>query len=146
VSGASVYLPAALRAQIEAEAQAAFPREACGLLVGQRRGERIEIFLAHPAANVADRDDRFEIDPQAQFTLLHALRGSGREIVGCYHSHPNGRAEPSGADEAGALERGFIWLIAGVTQTTISAINAFAFDGARFHTLQLHITPSEKAA
>ena len=146
MSGTAVYLPEALRAQIEAEARTAYPREACGLLVGQRSGERVEIFLAHPALNVAERDDRFEIDPQAQFTLLHALRGTGREIVGCYHSHPNGRGEPSPADAAGASETGFVWLITGVTETAISAVNAFVFDGMRLRATQLHITPSEKAA
>lgn len=142
----SVFLPAALRAQIETEARAAFPREACGLLVGQRSGEGVEIFLAHPAANVAEHDDRFEIDPQAQFTLLRGLRETGREIVGCYHSHPNGRAEPSGADVAGASEPGFVWLVTGISPTAISAVNAFVFDGRRFNLAQLHITPSEKAA
>jgi len=146
VSAISVFLPAALRAEIEAEARAAYPREACGLLVGKRSGERVEIFLAHPAANVAERDDRFEIDPQAQFTLLRALRGSAREIVGCYHSHPNGRAEPSPADAAGASENGFVWLIVSTRADKIVALNAFLFDGARFRPAQLHVTSSEKAA
>jgi proteasome lid subunit RPN8/RPN11 len=141
-----VDLPAALRAQIEAEARAAYPRECCGLLVGQRRGERIEIFLAHPASNIAERDDRFEIDPQVQFALLHALRGSGREIVGCYHSHPNGRAEPSRTDTAAASERGFIWLVAGMTKNTVSALNAFVFEGAGFRPVQLHVIEEERAA
>jgi proteasome lid subunit RPN8/RPN11 len=142
----AVFLPAALRAEIEAEACAAYPREACGLLVGQRTGERVDIFLAHPAANVAEREDRFEIDPQAQFTLLRALGGTGRTIVGCYHSHPNGRAEPSLADAAGASESGFVWIVAGTTQTATSAVNAFVFDGNRFLPAQLQIAPSEKAA
>jgi proteasome lid subunit RPN8/RPN11 len=146
VSTASVFLPAALRAQIEAEARAAYPRECCGLLVGQRSGERTEIFLAHPALNVAAGDNRFEIDPQAQFTLLRALRGTGREIIGCYHSHPHGRAEPSQKDATGASEIGFIWLIASVTPTKVPALNAFVFDGARFQPTSLHVTPIEKAA
>jgi proteasome lid subunit RPN8/RPN11 len=142
----AVFLPVALRAQIEAEVRAAYPRECCGLLVGQRNGERIEIFLAHPAANVAEGDHRFEIDPQAQFTLLRALRGTGREIVGCYHSHPNCRAEPSHADVGGASESGFVWLIAGVSKTAISALNAFEFNGTRFRSAQLHVTAADKAA
>lgn len=141
----TVFLPAALRTQIEAEAHAAFPREACGLLVGQSTGERVEIFLAHPAANVAKDDDRFEIDPRAQFTLLRALRGSGREIVGCYHSHGNGCAEPSLTDAAGASEISFVWLIAAALGSTVS-MNVFVFDGKGFQPAKLHITPSEKAA
>ena len=45
--------------------------------------------------NLADTPDRFEIDPAEQIKLMRALRGAGREIIGCYHSHPNGSAEPS---------------------------------------------------
>ena len=107
-------LPSALCAQIEGEARAVFPRECCGLIEGVRNGQRIEALTLHPASNLAEGPDRFEIDPAAQFAALRAARANGREIVGCYHSHPNGAAEPSVRDLAGAGEEGFVWVIAGV--------------------------------
>lgn len=99
------------RAQLEREARAVLPRECCGLIEGTREGAHIEIYALHPCRNLAHGDDAFEIDPGEQFRLMRELRGTDRAIVGCYHSHPNGRPEPSARDLAAASEEGFLWLI-----------------------------------
>ena len=78
-------------------------------------GCEVRALAFHPTRNLATRPDRFEIDPAAQFALLRRLRGSGREIVGCYHSHPNGAAEFSACDREGAFESDFLWLVAAIT-------------------------------
>jgi proteasome lid subunit RPN8/RPN11 len=100
------------RAQIEAAARAAFPHECCGLLEGRRDGGAIRVHAVHAVKNISDAADRFEIDPAEHIKHLRAARTRGNEIVGCYHSHPDGRAEPSPRDRAGASEEGFLWLIA----------------------------------
>ena len=105
-------LPQPLRAQIAVEARAAFPRECCGLIEGTREGEAVHAAALHPTANFSAAPDSFEIDPSAHIRLLRTLRGTGRRIVGCYHSHPNGRPEPSERDRASGGEEGFVWLIA----------------------------------
>jgi proteasome lid subunit RPN8/RPN11 len=106
-------LPAALRARIADEARAALPGECCGLIEGRRDGVgRVVAAAVHPARNIGGGDDRFEIDPADHIRILRAARARGMEIVGCYHSHPNGRAEPSSRDLVGAVEVGFVWLIA----------------------------------
>jgi proteasome lid subunit RPN8/RPN11 len=130
-------LPVELQAQLMAEARVAFPRECCGLIAGERRDDAAVAVALHPTRNLAAERDRFEIDPAAQFRLLRALRDTGREIVGCYHSHPNGRAEPSSRDLEGAGEEDFVWLIAALDADAPVAINAFAFDGAGFEALNL---------
>lgn len=38
------------------------------------------------------------VDPQAHFALIRRLRGTDREIVGAYHSHPHSSATPSRSD------------------------------------------------
>ncbi|HET7334013.1 MAG TPA: M67 family metallopeptidase, partial [Rhizomicrobium sp.] len=111
-----VIIPADLREAILGQARHAAPREACGLLEGTRDGDVVRINAVHSARNVAKADDAFEIDPAEQFRLMHALRDTPRSIVGCYHSHPNGRAEPSERDRAGISEADFIWLIAAVSE------------------------------
>lgn len=79
----------------------------------------------HPARNLSDNSDRFEIDPRDHFSAIRAARANGRSIVGCYHSHPGGRAEPSASDGAGAGEDNFLWLIAAG-----ESVSAFVyFDG-----------------
>ena len=90
------------------EATNAHPRECCGLLLGE--GARIE--RAVPAANVhADPERHFEIDPAALIAAHRAARAGGPQILGYYHSHPNGRAGPSGEDLAMAERAGRIWAI-----------------------------------
>ena len=69
-----------------------FPRECCGLIEGERHGDTAVAVALHATRNLAEASDRFAIDPAAQFALLRALRGTGRDIIGCYHSHPNGHA------------------------------------------------------
>jgi proteasome lid subunit RPN8/RPN11 len=112
-----------LRSQIFAESRAAYPRECCGLLEGSAK----RITALHPTRNLASERDRFEIDPAEQFRLMR----EGRNIVGCYHSHPNGRAEPSRRDAEHASEPGFLWLICADT------LGAFVWDGAGFGPLVL---------
>jgi len=98
----------ALAAMIAA-AQAAAPCEACGLLLGT--GLRIERAL--PTANVAgDPATHFEIDPAALIAAHRAARdGTGAEVVGYFHSHPNGLARPSATDRQSAARDGRVWAI-----------------------------------
>ena len=122
-----VVLPDALRAQILREASAAHPHECCGLIGGAREQAGFQITALHPAHNLADAPDRFDIDPQDQFAAYKTARARGHAIVGCYHSHPNGFARPSASDLAGADEENFLWLIA-----SNEDVNAFVYLDERF--------------
>jgi proteasome lid subunit RPN8/RPN11 len=94
--------------QLLAAAAAAAPEECCGLLLGT--DARIE--SAVPAANVAtDKTRSFEIDPAVLLRTHREARGAGMKVVGHYHSHPNGVAEPSKRDAARAVDDGQIWVI-----------------------------------
>jgi proteasome lid subunit RPN8/RPN11 len=117
-----VTLPDALREQVLREARAAHPHECCGLVEGVCEAEIFRITALYPARNLADATDRFEIDPGDQFAAHKSARAHGHEIVGCYHSHPNGRPAPSAADLAGAEEENFLWLIA-----ANESLNAFVY-------------------
>ena len=96
-------------ATIVDHAAAALPAEACGIAVGS--GDMI--CAAIPARNVAAAPaTAFEIDPQALFDVQRAARRDGTSVVGWYHSHPDGAAEPSAIDAARAAGDGKLWLIA----------------------------------
>ncbi|HEY4125745.1 MAG TPA: M67 family metallopeptidase [Rhizomicrobium sp.] len=109
---ATLILPRPLRDQIAREALAAHPSECCGLIEGTYIGDVAEAARCHPTRNLAEGADRFEIDPAQHITLLRTLRDGPNNIVGCYHSHPNGRPEPSPRDLESAVEEDFVWLIA----------------------------------
>ena len=122
-------LPKAARTVIVTDAQAAWPNEACGLLIGQRTAAGdTQIIEAVPSANCAPEEARakaFEIDPALLLRLHRELRGSDREIVGHYHSHPNGRAELSARDRAEAWTPGFVWLVVALQAGEVTDWAAF---------------------
>jgi len=118
-----------------AEAKNTFPRECCGLIEGVRSGDVIEAIRLHPTRNLAVEHDRFEIDPALHIALLRTLRGTAHGIVGCYHSHPNGKSVPSPRDRAEAREENFVWLIAGVGE--VVALAAFVPSGGHFRPLHI---------
>jgi proteasome lid subunit RPN8/RPN11 len=93
-----------------AEACAAQPREACGLLLGH--GDQIDTI--QPCTNVhPDPERHFEIDPRALIAAHRAAREGGPQVIGYYHSHPSGPPEPSAADRAQATGDGRLWAIVG---------------------------------
>lgn len=97
------------------ESVAAHPRECCGLLLGS--GGRIEAAL--PTANVHPEPARhFEIDPAALIAAHRAAREGGPQVLGYYHSHPNGLAEPSATDLAMASGDGRLWAIVAAGDVT----------------------------
>ncbi len=128
-------LPEDLRAQLAREAEESFPRECCGLIEGTLGGGTAQAVVLHPCTNLAREPDRFEIDPRDHIRLLRQLRGTPRSLIGCYHSHPNGRAAASARDAQGASDEDFLWLIQAVGPDGAGALGAFAFGANRFHVL-----------
>ena len=97
------------------EAEKAGPEECCGLLLG--RGELID--RAHPCANVADDPARrFEIDPAALLAAHKAARAGGPQVLGYYHSHPNGHPLPSASDCEHASGDRRVWAIVASGEVT----------------------------
>ena len=97
------------------EATLAAPRECCGLLLG--KGKRIA--RAVPAANVhAEPERHFEIDPALLIAALRQEREGGEQVLGYYHSHPNGAGNLSGEDRACASGDGRVWAIAAAGAVT----------------------------
>ncbi|WP_281193939.1 desampylase [Halorubrum sp. F4] len=102
------------------------PAEVCGVLAGRRADEAVDrdraddvvdrnraddaidrdrgvVLEARPTDNVADRPEtRYRIDPEELFAVVESIEDDGLEVVGFYHSHPAGPAEPSGTDVARA--------------------------------------------
>lgn len=101
--------------QIADAAEAAYPRECCGLLAGRPRANGdIEVFRVHPSANLGKRPDRFEIDPRLWVDLSRALGKGPTSVVGLYHSHPDRPAQPSAVDLEAAWGEELVWVIVSV--------------------------------
>jgi proteasome lid subunit RPN8/RPN11 len=78
------------------------PREICGVLGGEI-GEHRRVQSVHRTPNVAAVPrTRYEIDPEAQLAAMTTIEDAGQEVVGFYHSHPQGPDAPSQTDVATA--------------------------------------------
>lgn len=88
------------------------PNECCGLLVGTSDS----IDEAVPVRNVLHSPARYRIDPAEHIALNRRVRGTGRAIVGAYHSHPSSAPTPSPRDIAEAHYPDFVWLIVSLAQ------------------------------
>ena len=73
---------------------AGFPNEACGILAGA--GARVA--KVYPMMNAKPGPVSYEMDPEEQFRVLNDIHQAGLAMVGIFHSHPAGRAYPSGVD------------------------------------------------
>jgi proteasome lid subunit RPN8/RPN11 len=109
-AGALRVSPSLLKAMADA-AEAAWPHECCGLVVGHGNLARRLVASANLSPSPATR---FEIDPALRLRLQRDLRSTGESVIGLHHSHPGGPARPSAHDLAGAWEPGLVWLITAV--------------------------------
>ena len=106
--------------------------ERCGLLLGGR----FRVEKARPCRNVAvDPATSFEVDPVALLAAHKAARAGGPDVIGCWHSHPNWRAEPSDRDLA-AAEVGSVWIVA-----ADGVLHAWRRGTDRFTSLPISIVP-----
>ena len=145
----SLVLTADQLAAIETDCRAAWPAEACGLLIG-RGGRAATVTRVMAADNLmADRGDRFELDPRVRLAAEKQCRASGERVLGHWHSHPNGRPSPSATDLAMAFEPDLIWLIV-ATPAAEAPCHARAFRpdpaGRRFRPVRLTIVPAADGA
>ncbi|MEO5337320.1 MAG: M67 family metallopeptidase [Magnetospirillum sp. WYHS-4] len=136
-----IALPASVLAAIRAQAEAAYPEECCGLLVGSVEANgRVAVVRHVPSPNLAEGDRRrsFEVSPQVRFDLMRSLRATGEALVGHYHSHPDGPAAPSAADRVMVWEPELVWLVVAVRDGKAGIPQAYRPDASEgFRRLEL---------
>ena len=142
-------------ADIYRQGAQSFPKEGCGFLIGRWEGLDPVIDEAIEALNqkAEERNDYFEIDPRQYHDVEKSLRGSGRQILGFYHSHPNHPDVPSFTDLQFAQGwPGFLWLITQVLDGVAVSHQTYVLseDGERFVRLECDLRriapPEEKRA
>lgn len=87
-------LPPAAWRQMRRHVARRAPLEACGLLAGH--GSRVDLVLG--TRNAERSPFSFRISPAEQLRVFNAIERLGLDLVGIYHSHPNGPEMPSPSD------------------------------------------------
>ncbi len=116
----SLRITRALEQIAVATCQAAFPEEGCGLLIGpipedfDRPGRALKVDEARPLPNGWDasaKTNRYLIDPKILAKVEGELSGTGRGVVGFFHSHPQVPAWPSPFDLTMAMPCCSYWIL-----------------------------------
>ncbi|WP_284013106.1 desampylase [Halobaculum litoreum] len=129
MSADRLLLPAAVRDSLHERRAAGAPAEVCGVLLGRRAaddgdaghgdgrdGEAPDpvdrVVEAVAVDNVAADPERFyELDPAETVAAIEAGADRGLDVVGFYHSHPRGPADPSATDRERATWSGYVYCV-----------------------------------
>ncbi len=119
-------------AKIRTHGDSTYPEEACGVLVGPapEPGSRVRrVTRAHPVPNRRgeDRGHRFLIPAEELRALERSIAGTGLEVVGFYHTHPDHPPVPSEFDRDHAWPW-YAYLVLRVYQGRSLELNAFELD------------------
>ena len=106
-SGAALQIPASMVAEILAHAQDGYPEEVCGIIAGKG----CQAVALHRGRNVSTTPHTsYELDLDT-LAMQIDFEAGGLELVGIYHSHPNGPELPSVTDIARAYYPDAVYII-----------------------------------
>lgn len=77
---------------------ACLPMEACGVLAGL--GDTVSAVI--PVANAEHSTVRYRMEPREQLRAFNRIEADGLDLLGIFHSHPDGPPHPSPTDVAEA--------------------------------------------
>ena len=117
--------------------EACLPLEGCGLLAG-RAGIVEEVI---PVTNEARSPVRFRMDPREQLRAFESMDANGLDLIGIFHSHPDGPAGPSVTDVAEAAYN-TVYIIWSHHNGTWQA-NGFWIDQGRISDVKLYAADGE---
>lgn len=116
----SLKVSRALESVVVGACEKAYPDEACGLLLGpvpdafDAPGRAVTADEVRPLPNGWDasaKTNRYLIDPKLLAKVEVELSGTGRGVVGFFHSHPDAPAWPSPFDLMNAWPCQSYWIV-----------------------------------
>ena len=123
-------VPESVRSTLLERARSGAPKEVCGVLAGEY-GEyvsTVERAIAAPNAAAHPRTT-YEIAPTVLLETIESIEGAGDDVVGFYHSHPDGPVAPSPTDVAEATWSGYSYLLCLLEPAPV--IGSWRWDGPR---------------
>jgi proteasome lid subunit RPN8/RPN11 len=160
-----LYVTPQVAQAIAAHAEATYPDECVGLLLGtldsSNHTKHVTAIYAventwQGQVSLADddnadsRSDRFYLDPKDYLRADREAQQRGLDIVGCYHSHPDHPAQPSERDRVGFQAtgggRGFAFVIQSVRSQQAAEMQSWLLleNGTRFEEEAIEMNTSEE--
>jgi len=102
-----IKIPSSLVCEIYDHAEASYPNECCGLIVGTTDSDKNHVVHAVRRCknlNLERARDRYLMDPQDQLRIMREFENSPWDIIGVYHSHPDHPSRASQTDTDRAME------------------------------------------
>jgi proteasome lid subunit RPN8/RPN11 len=109
--------------------------ECCGLLAG---GEGV-ITRVFEATNDLASATEYTIAPNELFSIVREIRRAALDLMGIYHSHPNGDNKPSARDIDQAYYPDVAYFILSPRKDTAKPIRAFSIQDAKAAELDIDI-------
>lgn len=130
--------------RIVAHVMASYPREACGFLVGFDSPTQRTVTDAVGSENVwenpSEHGYRFAISSAQQLQLERSLAGTGKSLIGFYHSHPDHSAHPSDFDREAAWAF-YSYLILRVNNGQVQEIRSWVIDDSQQQFVEQTVQP-----
>ena len=83
------------------------PNEACAILYGNNNIVK-EIWLTN---NIDSSPTEFTLSPEQTLEMYRKCDELNLEVIGIFHSHPKGEAQPSNTDKKFMENNPYVWII-----------------------------------
>jgi proteasome lid subunit RPN8/RPN11 len=108
----AVKLPSDIANDIIHACRSRLPHEICGAVYGYRSDKLLMVDGFSLIRNVSPSPvDRFEFDRNDWISACYEAQKNQRNIVGLFHSHPNGSIAPSARDEQALVPWVSYWIV-----------------------------------
>ena len=125
-----------IRLELVKHAQKQPHEECCGLLAGNG-GVITRVLTARNAAE--EKTKNYEITSEELFRLMREIRRADLQLMGIYHSHPNGKNEPSARDIERAYYPDVAYFILSPHANAQQPIRAFTIREASASELEIQV-------
>lgn len=124
-----IELPPAVVEHMAGHAARSWPEECCGILIGAG-STRLRVRQAVAAENLSpDPTCQYVVAPGTYLEAWRTAESLGADVVGFYHSHPNGDACPSELDRTDAWPA-TSYVILGLEGRQLRSVRSWRLDGS----------------
>jgi proteasome lid subunit RPN8/RPN11 len=120
-------IPAAILADLVAQALDEAPLECCGLLAGAPGTGQVEVYFR--CANAAASARVYTVEPRDQLRATRQAEDAGLDVIGVVHSHTHTPPYPSATDIAQAPDPGWHYVIVSLADAEPSVRSYRIVDG-----------------